>query len=65
LFEKDNLICYSKSEIRIVSSNKIKNKKYHTVEEVPKSNIEIAEKGKIADFPGFVRAFQLKVAELS
>jgi hypothetical protein len=43
----------------------MKNKKYHTVEEVPKSNIEIAEKGKIADFPGFVRAFQLKVAELS
>jgi hypothetical protein len=27
--------------------NKIKNKKYHTVETIPKSNIKIAERSKI------------------
>ena len=35
------------SSLEIFQSNKMKNKKYHTFETIPKSNIKIVERGKI------------------
>ena len=40
-----HLNSFNSSEIKIL---KMKNKKYHTVRKIPKSNIKIVERGKIA-----------------
>jgi hypothetical protein len=47
LYVKDTKLYFKSTCTIIVCWNKMKNKKYHTVRTIPKSNIKILERGKI------------------